>query len=378
MSYFDYYVSRITDFSEDQLDINSLIYSIISHGNLYPGVGMYVPARLGISPSSAMKLFKRKFHLAGILNVPLKKFLYNLNLNCRTAIPTNGLIPPEYIKYLVYDEQMDMDASEILTRHYSSSLSKPEDGELQDHEDAVSTKEQFVKQYVKGGQCRFPKKNSSIDFPVTDNHCIDNVIFTQQYRHSFTFIIRLQNDLHLTLEMDSLGRIYGIPPKLQKSYPQIEDYLVKDILTPLLRNDESTNVNVLPLSTTGSAIKTLSGNREIIHQNNGILTEQEETDSENIPTSIGKKRRHLRILNASDTQDSGQNALHTPEKPPYNPKFIVYSDCVIIESSKKTSHSKLVRIKKGDYRIAFENIGNGNYKLVKIAPRGNFYNEYEH
>lgn len=202
-------------------------------------LGAYIPARLGITPSSAIKLYQHLEERAPVFdkftNRDSVRFLTH---ESQHAIRENNL--PEVLdKYQHYDPQMDQAAEKQLTQHYQLGVN-PEDY-AKVHESTVTRLDKLglYRAAIYSSATRSRERHLTgggySEVPLADNPLLSNIIVTSQYRDTLMLILKLHDDqTHLLLEVDKQNNLYGLPPKLAYRRPYTEDLLLNDILDPIL------------------------------------------------------------------------------------------------------------------------------------------------
>lgn len=231
VSYLDYYLPFFMEpylDSKQELDFMSSMFWV--DNLVIQSMGAFIPARLGLSPSSVEKRYRQKE-----LTAPGDSRIFWNTLNAilipetREAYRT-GFLPPRLEAYRHFDLVIDRNAAKLLEDYYfkkGSSVELLDTGQIMDNlekykrnlrRDILGASEKYIVQLI-------------------DHPMISEVLITSQNRNVLMFILLFKDDnTHLTLEVNGGNRLYGIPPQLFREYPHIEDTLVSDVMVKLLEN----------------------------------------------------------------------------------------------------------------------------------------------
>lgn len=232
-AYFDYYVDVMMDPAYNPDDEANLLMALSFVGpEFVAGFGAYLPARLGITPSSTTKAYIQKDFGIGWQKLR-NKYL---------DTPTNdahlvGILPDDLAQYQHYDSEMDRKAAQILREHYAIALNADED-QLKAHETATQARDGLIDSYPSIMRRIVKSQDKKIDIAL-ERTAAQNITITTANRRTLMFVLHMQGGTHLTLELNKTGRIFGIPPELQKKHPNIQDMILSDILPPLLSKFET-------------------------------------------------------------------------------------------------------------------------------------------
>lgn len=243
-SYFDYYVPflvnpRSIDNTELQL---FLLTSLWSGWHFQDGLSGFVPARLGLTPSSVIKLYKeavRSYVFGG------RFFKSSLEPAARISYKP-GALPEELGIYLHQNDAVDKKAVIALTDHYENGKpALPENGN-QDL-DTLLLRARRYQQVLRADILKSKEKylRVSLNHPL-----LDHVLLTNQYQYKQTLIVIakfLDQQTHLTLEINGDGNLYGLPVGLKDKIPNIGELLAQDIITPVLAEAKSRHPEVEPI-----------------------------------------------------------------------------------------------------------------------------------
>ncbi len=380
-AYFDYYVDMAIDPS---LDSDTELQFSNTLGWLGPtfnaALAGYLPARLGISPSSAIKIYAQKTQQKfreGKSGWNIAKAHADTHL---VEAYLEGSLPEDLAPYQFYNEEADARAAHILETHYRNALSSNED-QFEAHEKAKKEKAQFGASAASVFKQIFRDPDQRIELSM-DHGAISRVTVTATNRRVAMFVIHLGEDTHVTLEMDKEGRVFGIPPSLLKKHPNIGDMLLADILPPLLEKVTPPKKNNLPP-------------KAVVYPAPTLPQEIPEVDHEPEEPKVKVKTRGKR---SSD----GKPNLPTPERLPKKVRFVSHSEEQVrellggkkvnsqtIEQIMKTierfeygdksavrlrQNRNQVRIRVGNLRIVLNIEEGNNFSLDKIGDKEQFDN----
>ena len=382
-AYFDYYTKFLTDFKRDPLNERSMMI-MLALGRLFlsTAVGTYAVGRLNITPSSAVKLHKQREALASDINLKLAwKRLEKYFLPVFKKAYRNDALLEDLEQYQHYDEEIDSIAADRL-RHYIQQTASTEE-QIQRKDEAKGLMEQWVKHKrdIVREMMRHLKKR--LEYQISGNHPAEKVTVVRN-RDTFVFILHFPDNVHLTLELDKTGKLFGVPPSLIKAYPHVNDTLIVDILKPLLEKYKAKDTPVFKIS--AASLKPPIAD--------DLETLEEVTGDEDLVIKPPKRKRLVQAFTIFE-----QDPL--PPITPLAPKvqrFVVYSEDDVrrllgpqvsrqqsvvdrvlgaiysfehgyIDSKMLTASGPIIRIRVGDYRILMERLGAGNYSIKQIVNR---------
>ncbi|MBI2196829.1 hypothetical protein HYU45_04465 [Candidatus Daviesbacteria bacterium] len=375
-AYFDYFTNFITASHLDSEREEKFVSAVVSAGPYFlSGVGCFLPARLGITPSSALKLLEEKT-VSGLYSWQWGILRKRMEKEVCHAYPVNGF-PENLQKYQHYNPQADQRATELLLK-----VNSEQPGGVVGIDNLFERLWRYWK-ILRSDIFRSDRKY--LEFPL-DHSVIDRLEVASQYRHSLTFFVFFKdNQTHLTLEVSRNGqRIYGIPRALLREFPHIGDVLAKVIFDPVLDDARRKHPNIEPAPTIITA--TVPSDR------NG-----EQADLEpDVPVKPPKRRLTLAV----------QSLFHDSPLPlPVEPKNrlceVQYSRTLVVELIGRRVQDKVIdrimatlrgfewgekrakrlaalpglyRLRVGDWRIILERLGSGNaYSISTIDNRDSVY-----
>lgn len=128
-AFFDYHTGLMTNHSlTDEQELNFYLMLALARPWLVQSIGCYLPARLGITPSSAMKLYRQKgLTLPGAVKYSWGKILRSLDLESQHAFKP-GRLPNDLDKFQHFDPEMDQQVEKTLGSYYASKPSTESSG----------------------------------------------------------------------------------------------------------------------------------------------------------------------------------------------------------------------------------------------------------
>lgn len=242
-AYLDYYLgfmnlTQLTDYQKFQFS-HALAYVGI---NLSQALGLYLPARLGITPSSATKLFLEKTVFGGskLVRYALRK---QMEPNIQHAF-RKGNLPAEVQQYQHYNPQADQAATEILGQYYQSEVqSQLAIDPPSDTVESLATRLRRYQKVLRSEVLNSPEQSLVLR---ADRGPINKIILANQYRSSMMLVVLLGDNGHyLTMDINP-DRLYGIPAELFKQIPHVDDFLGRDVLSSVVEFARQQHPNIEP------------------------------------------------------------------------------------------------------------------------------------
>lgn len=236
VNYFDYYTDLMTQFNlPPQIDAR-LLWDFLGGRTFFPhALAAYIPARRGITPSSAVKLFETKFSsiepAMGISSKIWARRLMRAMINtAMLAYPSNSL-PEDLEKYQHYDPEADKRASEQVLQHFESY---PADSEV--YENAASFLKKFQDQYRKNLRREIAgSRVGRVKIETGQAGIAGSLSVARHFQDTLMFVLHFDQQTHLTVEFDRQGRIYGIPLDLFRNDPNVSEAIANRLLQPVMK-----------------------------------------------------------------------------------------------------------------------------------------------
>ena len=273
-------------------------------------LGSYLPARLKITPSSAIKLFRDRFDFALYFNISRRGLIDVFENDAKYAYRP-GALPNDLIKYIHFNEETDLRATVLLALEYKDYLDNDQN-KSEAFEEVKNLKERLEK-FSKFIHSDVQRSNGRrLTFEFKNNSQIRELILTHQNRDVFILIYRFKdNSTHLTLEINKNGEVFGLPLSLETSHPFVADFLLRDSLSLILDRADQLHPKIeRPLETlqakTGKPKEVLSNTPVVIFQ-----------------APFSRKRKN-RIETTSNSSSKEEFILELPEIPKMpEKKFVI-------------------------------------------------------
>ncbi|MBI2268087.1 MAG: hypothetical protein HYU80_01405 [Candidatus Blackburnbacteria bacterium] len=348
----------------------------------FKSLALFIPARLGITPASTMKLFEYHSAFSG-LDLTWKMITDLLGPELVQAYRPDNL-PPDLQPYQQYAPEADKKTSQVLGRYYQNQAAS----ELVSHLDSWQS---FLRLglYWKALRTDILTSGSNrLEFRLPDHPVFNEVILTCQNKQVLIFILSLALDqTHLTLEIDNQGRLFGLPADLVWESPSAGHYLIQDILSPILEWARNLHPQIEPsplVATTAPSKKTQPA-----------LVQSSVNQVEAVPRSSVVKRRRLPLPAPFQEPD-----LPLPVRPVRQQLTVIYSRSQVREllgpktpekvvtqimgaikqleyGSRKLESVKALpgcyKFRSGNYRVIVRPEDGQVYFLVNIGYRRNIY-----
>jgi len=387
-AYFDYYTSFLTDFNRDYLNESTMLLMLaLGAPYLSMAVASYAPARLNITPSSATKLYKQREDLADpVFNKETWRRLEKLFFPVFEQAYRNDSLPKDLEQYQHYNEEADCVAANILQNYMKKTASAEE--QIKTNDEVKIILEQWNK-HKRNITREMRQLNKRLEYKISQDHPTEGITMVKN-RDTFVFVMHFPNNIHLTLEIDKTGKLFGVPPSLIKANPHVEDALMVTILSPLLKKYESkeTDSNTLQIP---APLYLIPRKPEVPE---GLIQEEEE--------QVTKPPKRKRLIPAVTIFEADPSPPIIPTAPRAE-RFVAYSleelkellgpqvsrqhaivDRVLraINNFERGNtfgitieryHGSVIRIRAGDYRILLNRLGNKKYTLKEITNRKNAY-----
>lgn len=395
-AYFDYYTSFIADFKRDSLDGDIMLFMLLMVFLRSPYLSItlasYLPAKLNISPSSVTKLYEQQELLASAFSQQgWRKIRDKLGKNIQESYREDAF-PEDLARYQHYDQETDSAAASRMLNYIQGATTVQRQVENKDEAENLLEQLDKHRRDVVRNIMQNPEKR--IEYQISKDYPADRVTMIKN-RDTFVFILQFPDDIHLTLELDKTGRLFGIPPSLIRAYPHIDDVFIIDILEPLLKEYKAKDDLDLEKQYTVRQISTI-GEPPIASD---LEIPEEIAWEEDQKVKLPKRKKPLRMGTIFEADP-------LPPRTPPVPKlrrFVAYSkddveemlgpkvgkQKVVVDqvlraiSNFENGHTNAIkirwdstgdiRVRAGDFRIVMSNLGNRNYSILRIARREDVY-----
>lgn len=240
-AYYDYFLPFIDGFVISEEKERQFIPLVVWIGtNFQQALGAYIPARLGLTPSSVCKMLY-EVQLASAHGEAWKGIHAVMIPEVKQAY-TEGGLPSKVAPYQHYDQSADRTASLILESYYSKKEINriARDGEAPDRlVERLGLYRAVLRADILSSPDRFLRH-------AVDNHeFIREILVATQNRQTLILVVMLNdNQTHLTLEVNGTNRLYGIPPRLSNENPHIGDLLAEDVLGEVLNQAKTRHPDI--------------------------------------------------------------------------------------------------------------------------------------
>jgi len=197
-------------------------------------LGSYIPASIGITPSSTLKALEQKCEAMGssLLAQQFKKKVVHRIMAKETADSyRRNVLPQDLEQYVHYSPEKDERAKAILE---ASQPDFSDDDSLQFQQESRRIRSSLAPYFG----TLLNDVNKSLGKRLVfqpQNEVIHNVTVTSQDRRVLILVLHFSDgQTHLTVEMDRRGGIYGFPPDLAINNLALLYKTFNDIAQPIL------------------------------------------------------------------------------------------------------------------------------------------------
>lgn len=227
---FEYFKDFMLNFSSDEkVDSNMTTLSM----DFVPIGLIYCYETSGLALSSIQKLAiqrRRQLNFGGFLLRPVQNFHSKIAVRAlqyvREAKQINSLWD-----YLTYEPKIDKLAGQIIENHYQ--FKNGDGGKLANEYDLsheLNDKWQVFRVELFGKIRQKP-----IDIKLSDQPIFDSIRLLARTRESTHVVIFFKKPgVYLTLDIDSAGRLFGLPPDLAVRFPHATTIILNQVLKTLL------------------------------------------------------------------------------------------------------------------------------------------------
>lgn len=388
VTYYDYYLGFIAIPNLDpEQEAKGAIRIAWAGVELMAALACYIPARLNITPSSALKLYQEKT-LFSDQTLSGRNFQKVMGMETELSFRKDAL-PPHLQRYRHLDKEIDSRAAEALSHQYRSQDRSWGD-ENEDESGGALRRLARYRADLRSEVLKSPDKYLRLS--VDPEGVIRDVIIASQNKQTLMLIVEIADGSHVTLEANNNSRLFGIPPQLRREFPHIDDIIIKDVITPILdwarprfpRVEPSTKPATLTLSRLPDA-ETYKESLRVTPEQVVIKPPkrrtlrsaiQTVTREPGLPQPPEERRRIRRVIAASRTRvesllprnirteiiDKALSAIHDFE----------YGD----RAAKSLQDFDVYSIRAGKYRLILRRQENRAYYLEAIGHRREVYRDY--
>ncbi|MBI2622099.1 hypothetical protein HYW66_00490 [Candidatus Microgenomates bacterium] len=402
VDYFDYFIDSLIDPSASNEEKENFLLTCYWANGALRTLSFYIPARLGITPSSAVKLYRE---WAGTLS-PYWRFIAKPALKAFETLSQKAFyddnLPSNLEIYQRYSPENDKRATQLLVAYYEAQHSTNEEIILAQRK-SEEYQEKLARYHRSLYRDVIQNGNRTMEFQFSAAHPIEKMIVTTQEfaTRALIFVLKFTDGkTHLTLEIDEHGKIYGFPHEAKGERPHLIDELLRDVLEPLLKEAKQRHPHIEPVPKPVLPISQVlfsSPNRPMVNDH----SDQELVIDEPRPL---KRGRQLAAMLAASTGLSPE-----PVPPIRKPKEdtrkarVVYSRKTLpaaftkqprpndlkiarraLRRFEQTGEAKFIDwtggkrlvLRVGDIRIILKHEGNGLYTVETIGERQHVYRGY--
>ena len=228
--FLDYYTNLTLDMSASTEDTANFVYWLVTKGNpnLPRLLFSYVPASLGISPSSTIKALQQRaegMHIGA--DITFRRLLSRSESEIGQAWRRNAL-PEDLEKHLHYRPDDDKKAEGILEDFYKVKTDEELDHAYSEYD---NTSERFAKYFKKILTDVNTADDKRLKFSLPEGNIVSDVTVASQDKRILMFILNFADGrTHLTLEFDQKGSFFGFPYKLAQNNEMVTYAFLKDMM----------------------------------------------------------------------------------------------------------------------------------------------------
>lgn len=411
VNYFDYYTHLITNLSKDYLSEGNFMHVLVWGRPWIPqAIGCYLPGRLGITPSSAVKLFSERAYNLGVYSVTWGSAKTNRGLmgyltrGASKAVRKNSL-PEQISRYQHYDFDNEQIVTNMLQRQ-SKSIAVDRSEVYGRHLQAESLLNRLSSQRESLIRDIQNSRDKFLTISLPEDEMLRTITLASQYRQTLMFILQFLNGGHLTLEyaqnspsgIDKPDHLYGLPIEVIKSGSYLRDFIINKLLT-------ATFDNLTPPAYSIRGEKPQPQVEEDKEVSPQTVTEPAEDILVYVPTPKIKVPKIRRILTPIGQVLSQEPSVPEPGDFSYRKYHVMYSQDQISEKlGRKVKPKTLDRISEaigrfefgwessvkiidwsggkryvfrvGDLRIVLNHLGKGEFLVDGIGDRRYIYRHY--
>ena len=227
------YREHLLNFSSDE-DIDLLVKSFPDHIDTLAAIYSFETS--GLSLSNIQKLLiQRRQQLAKAGKVPLYKRLLNRTMGSLTSRAIADIKKYKPLNtpwvYLFYEPELDRPVEETLESNYDL-VNSAKDGLREDY---GKTQQLIDNWHQYHARIATLLTTDPIDITIDEHPYISNIRLMARTKESTHFVLFFKTSgLYLTLDIDSKGRLFGLPPNLAVRFPHADFAIFEDVLSTLI------------------------------------------------------------------------------------------------------------------------------------------------
>lgn len=381
IEYFDYYTDNLLN--PDPSFLNKLNF-FMQMGRTRPwlphGLGMYLPARLGITPSSSIKLMERlaiESGFVGMLRTPVGINIYESATE--KAIRKNAL-SPKMQPFAYYDKANEMCVEKRLEGYFKITRQLVSGQVIGESEQIFSRLGKYNK-LLREGITSSQDQALTIPLPTPDG-LLQSLHLTSHNRNNLMVVAGFSDNGHLTLEigtdLDGAYRLYGVPAELDANYSLMPERFIKEFVAPIV----SFAAEKYPRVETPYRVQFEAVAPYIPASPKGQLPgmpkkwQQVKERPKKGQTVILENKKDQVVNEVIYSEDELLNYLPkkgTKLKEQFEEAIEAFKNGQNIGKPLYEIEGRVIRV--GHYRIAFEKIGDHQYRIYAAGHRSGFYNK---
>lgn len=243
-SYFDYVTGLTTRKDLTGSELEKFYFNLIlSQKWMVAALGVYIPARLGVTPATTVKFFEDR--LAHLM-VPMfwKQFAEKLSITFNLSHKKDSL-PPDLEQYKFYNFSNEKRAADHLSNFIQEQNLSPKE-QVQASEEADNLKGRY-RLYKKALRTEiFTSPDQRVTLDLKNKAFAKQLIITSQNKDTIMMILKFNDkkNTHLLLEETknsfvSEETFYGFPPKILNENPHASDLILPQVIGPIINHLQS-------------------------------------------------------------------------------------------------------------------------------------------
>lgn len=379
--YFDYWTGFITtDYLEPEQEDQFIQSGLwVGYGSHFLALGGYIPARLGITPSSAVNLFLRREQVSEHRGI-MQDISDIMIASARHAYSKQDSNSP-FSRYMEYDPENDKRVAEILLKHYQDLRPVGNQRLI----DQLAPYQRSIRRDFGASSTKMIPLDCAPDF-----YGDKIMIFGRAGGGLVSTVLMRDGKSHLSLEFGSGDHIYGIPAEVFKHMPHADQMIQEDVVGAMLVGLHKKYPNV---------VSAPAEPRPVNVRMPVAMTELPPEKIKPLPkTSTRKERLAGRLgLSAAAQPTVAEPVVQRPRS------CVIMVDPVDVrkQMGKKVSDKELLRVMNGFKRVEYgyaplepiehaagsykfrvggrrvivRALGNNDYEFQSVGSRGQIYNE---
>lgn len=230
INYFDYYVPFLVDGATLGFgELDKFLLMAAWTGDVFlDGLALFIPARLGLTPTSIREVYQANFD-----RIPFGNIFTN-----RLALPTSYSFKPHSLPDdLMRHVHPDRENSQIVAKRLKEYYQKEDPKIAAEPGSTVDSLLGRVEKYIRSfSRDIVVSPDKRLKIPLTNHPFLDHIILTSQYGQTLMIIGKFPDGASMLLEVNADRYLYGIPASLRREVRNIPGALSQDVLVPLLEH----------------------------------------------------------------------------------------------------------------------------------------------